>query len=202
MKKLSWKNLGGMLFLSIFLAACGSDDNQQVQTGSALNQSTQVEQQNSQATTQSTNTSTISVSSFAEFKSKVNAGQFSSIDTFKQAMYLQNSSTFTVFYISCTINSYDAYEAGEDAGFWANVGDFLTPSLNTSGCSNYFQRTMFGGNIVREDGVVESDVLAGLKDKVNSATMGTKVGAASFNIVKDGVSYIIDLNFPVSLNPI
>ena len=202
MKKLSWKNLGGMLFLSIFLAACGSDDNQQVQTSKVSTQSTQTEQQKSQETTQSTNTSTISVSSFAEFKSKVNAGSFSSIDTFKKNMGLQNATTFNVNYVVCTLNSYDAYEAGEDAGFWEKVGDFFTPSLNTSGCSSSFQRTMFGGSIMREDGAIESDVLNSLKDIVNSATAGSKTGTASFNIVKDGASYIIDLNFPISLNPI
>ena len=101
MKKLSWKNLGGMLFLSIFLAACGSDDNQQVKTGNVTTQSTQTEQQKSQETTQSTNTSTISVSSFAEFKSKVNAGSFSSIDTFKKNIGLQNATQFSARYKKC-----------------------------------------------------------------------------------------------------
>ena len=117
-------------------------------------------------------------------------------------MGLQNATTFNVNYIVCTLNSYDAYEAGEDAGFWEKVGDFFTPSLNTSGCSSSFQRTMFGGSIMREDGAIESDVLTSLKDIVNSATAGSKTGTTSFKIVKDGVSYIIDLNFPISLNPI
>ena len=59
---------------------------------------------------------------------------------------------------------------------------------------------MFGGSIIREDGEIESDVLTSLKEIVNSGTAGSKTGKSSFNIVKDGVSYIIDLNFPISLN--
>jgi hypothetical protein len=202
MKKLSWKNLGAMLFLSVFLAACGSDDNQQVQTSNVSTQSADAEQEELQGTSDSTGATTVSVSSFAEFKSKVNNSDFSSLDTFKSNMGLQNATSFNVNYVVCNLNSYDAYEAGEDAGFWEKVGDFFTPSLNTSGCSSSFQRTMFGGSIMREDGAIESDVLASLKEIVNSATAGSKTGAASFNVVKDGVSYVIDLNFPVSLNPI
>jgi len=202
MKKLSWKNLGGMLFLSIFLAACGSDGNQQVQTGNVSPQNSKTEEKVAEAT-QSTNTSSvISVNSFAEFKSKVNAGSFSSIDTFKKNMGIQNATTFNANYLDCTLNSYDAYEAGEDAGVWENFRDLITPSLDISGCSSSFKRSMFGGEIIREDGAIESDVLTSLKEIVNSATAGSKTGTASFNVVKDGVSYIIDLNFPVSLNPI
>ena len=151
--------------------------------------------------------SEVSEMTFAAFKSKVNRGEFSSVDTFKKNMGLQNATSFDTNYIVCNLNSYDAYEAGEDAELWVKTGDFFTPSLNaralnTRGCSFHFKRTMFGGSIMREDGEEESDVLASLKDIVNSATAGSKVGKTSFNIVKDGVSYTIDLRFPISLNPI
>ena len=99
MKKLKWNNLGGMLFLTIFLAACGSDDNQAVGTNNqSINTQTSTNvDQNKQSTTV-TNTHLKSVSSFNEFKNIVNSGGFISISNFKSSLNISSVTNFNLYY--------------------------------------------------------------------------------------------------------
>ena len=75
---------------------------------------------------------------FAEFKSKVNKGEFTSVDTFKKNINRENWTTLNVNYEVCNLYSYDSYEAGEEAGFWEKVGQFFTPSLNSVQLFKFF----------------------------------------------------------------
>ena len=203
MKKLKWNNLGGMLFLTIFLAACGSDDNQTVGTNNqSINTQTSTNvDQNKQSTTV-TNTHLKSVSSFNEFKNIVNSGGFISISNFKSSLNIGSVTNFNLYYRTCTIKTWDAHVADKNAGFWSKVGDFFTPSINMGGCFGHFERSFQGESVTREDYLSKEQALEGLKDMVNNGQVIQQAGYAAMLVRYEGADVLIDLNFPIEANPV
>ena len=98
MKKLTWKKVTTLLFLSVFLAACGSDSEQAVEVSKATPQKVEekkVEKKKKRKKKESTS-SIIEVSDFNIFKSKVSKGEFASIANFKKNMMMENATTIQV----------------------------------------------------------------------------------------------------------
>ena len=90
MKKLKWLNLSVFLVLALLFSACGSDSEEVVGTTDSTSTTTST---NSSTTSTSTTTSTKTASSWEDFYSKVESGNFVSIDTFKSNYGISNYST-------------------------------------------------------------------------------------------------------------
>jgi hypothetical protein len=203
MKKLTWKKVTTLLFLSVFLAACGSDSEQAVEVSKAAPQKVEDQSEETKEETKEEETSSVmEVSDFNVFKSKVSKGEFASVKSFKKNMMMENANTIQVHYAKCNLNNYDAYEAEEDAGFWSKVGDFLTPSVQTNNCMDSFYHTVLGESVMRSDLKAKDELTTELNDVISNASSATKVGSASFQILKGSEIYMIDLNFPLELNPV
>ena len=65
-----------------------------------------------------------------------------------------------------------------------------------------FYHTILGDSVMRSDLKAKDVVTAELKEVISNATSATKVGSASFQISSGTEIYMIDLNFPLELNPV
>ena len=200
MKKLSWKNLGATCLLAAFLVACGGDENGQ-SVNSANNLGSTSVEKNLTTTTNNSGAGVVTISSPAEFKNKVLAGNFISISNFKGLMNAQNSSQIDLYFQVCDMSSWDLYEAEEGDGFWSNLWDSMTFDINSSKCTGSFVRSIFGGTIVRQDGLSRDQVKTSLETLVNEGTFVSYNGGASWNIRHGDEYYTVDLNFPMEANP-
>ena len=65
-----------------------------------------------------------------------------------------------------------------------------------------FYHTVFGDTVMRNDLKDKTAVSTELADIISNASSASKVGNASFQILKGSEIYMIDLNFPLELNPV
>ena len=73
----------------------------------------------------------------------------------------------------------------------------------SGGCDFGFYRFIAGGQLTRtDDGKTREEVKAMLAEIVNTQTGVFPVGKAKYQINKGTKTYVIDLNFPLGLNPI
>ena len=103
---------------------------------------------------------------------------------------------------SCSGGTADIYDAAEDAGFWGNLFDNLTPGVNYGSCTKQFTRVASGDYVTRNDDYLsKSEVLAAMKEIVANGTPIMQMGQAAYAFKYNNVSYTIDLNYPVEVNP-
>ena len=96
----------------------------------------------------------------------------------------------------------DIYDADEDAGFWGNLLDTITPGVNYGNCSQRFTRTASGDYFTRgDDYLSKSEVLAAMVDIVRMGTPIMQMGDAAYSFEYQGSKFTIDLNYPVEVNP-
>ena len=193
-----------LLALTVLLGACGSEEQtvavQPTVETVVETQDGQIDQ--SQIDTQKEAASSISVNSLGEFMAKVEAGQFISLENFKSLNGLSSATTVMFYFQVCSGGTADIYEASEDSGFWGNLLDRVTPGVNYGSCNKHFTRTASGNFVTRNDDFLsKSEVLAAMKDIVANGTPSMQMGQAAYSFKYQDVTYTIDLNYPVEVNP-
>ena len=193
-----------LLALTVLLGACGSEE-QTVAVQPSVD--TVVETQDgqideSQIDTQKEAASGITISSLGEFMAKVDAGEFVSIEDYKSLNGLSSATTVMFYFQECSGGTADIYDADEDSGFWGNLLDRVTPGVNYGNCSKQFTRTASGNYVTRNDDFLsKSEVLAAMKEIVANGTPLMSMGQAAYSFKYQDVTYTIDLNYPVEVNP-
>lgn len=189
----------GLLALTVLLGACGSEK-QSVAVTPVNSIDTKVD--DSKIDTQKESAASMSVSNLSEFMGLVNQGKFVSISDFKSLNGLNSLTTVQFYFQKCTGGTADLYAGSEEDGFWGNLWDRMTPELNYGNCSQRFTRTASGDYVSRSDDYLsKSEVLAAMKEIVANGTPVMQMGQAAYTFIYKKVTYTIDLNYPVEVNP-
>jgi len=192
-----------LLALTVLLGACGSEDQSVAVTPvSSIDKETEVTVDDSEIDTQKESATALSVANVGEFMGLVSEGQFISLSSFKSLNGLSSATTVQFYFQKCTGGTADIYDAAEDDGFWGNLWDRMTPELNYGNCNERFTRTASGEYVTRgDDYLSKSEVLAAMKEIVSNGTPVMQMGQAAFSFSYKNVTYTIDLNYPVEINP-
>lgn len=191
-----------LLALTVLLGACGSEEQTVAVNSSTPVVTDDVQVEDAKIDTQKESVSNLSVSSVGEFMALVAEGKFISVSSFKSLNGMSSATTVQFYFQKCSGGTADIYDAEEDAGFWGNLWDNLTPGVNYGNCSERFTRTASGDYITRgDDYLSKSEVLAAMKEIVATGTPLMKMGDAAYSFEYQGSKFTIDLNYPVEVNP-
>ncbi|MAW07965.1 MAG: hypothetical protein CME61_06750 [Halobacteriovoraceae bacterium] len=141
------------------------------------------------------------VSSFEEFKQKVQNGEFVTIPEFKKQAYIHEDhhNIYFQFYACSRTKS-------EQKDFWSKIGDYFNYSIGSDEdkctSSNFSRQTIGDYSTYREDGLNNTDVHSGLKTIVNKGKSVKRIGDAAYIVEYKGRKFMIDLNFPIGINPL
>ena len=194
-----------LLALTVLLGACGSEE-QTVAVQPSVDtvvetQDSQIDQ--SQIDTQKQVASSIMTETFVEFADMVDAGEFVSVEDFKSLNGMTTATTVHFYFQECSGGTADIYDADEDSGFWGNLLDRITPGVNYGSCNKHFSRTASGNYVTRSDDFLsKAEVLAAMKEIVANGTPVRSMGQAAYAFLYNKVTYTIDLNYPVEINPV
>ena len=141
------------------------------------------------------------VSGFEEFKQKVQKGNFVTIPEFKAQAKIHDEqhNLYFQFYACSRTNS-------EQDDFWSAIGEFFTYSIgaddNLCTPSNFVRQTIGDHVTYREDGLDDAGVHSGLKTIVSKGKSVKRIGDAAYVVEYKGRHFLIDLNFPIGINPL
>jgi len=178
MKSLKFLNVSVFLILALLFSACGSDSDETI----AVNNNSTSSKDPAPGNNGSMNSS-ITVSSWSDFYSKVESGGFVSLDTFKTNYGIANYSTIVFKFQKCSVDK--------------------TWIFNMTSCTSSFERYFMGSTLMREDNLHSRDeVHSSLKSIIASATSYYYYGGAKYGFYSNNVFYQFDLNYPLEVNPI
>lgn len=182
MKKLKLLNLSTLMVLALLFSACGSDSDEKIISSNEA--VTNGSKESSSSSTNNSNTTTNStVSTWSDFYSRVEKGEFVSIDTFKANNGISNYSTVIFKFQKCSVDK-----------AWI---------FNLTSCTSSFERYFMGSSLIREDNLFsKEEVHQTLKTIMASANSYYYYGGAKYGFYSNDVFYQIDLNYPLEVNPV